>query len=46
VSLSYAYVGEFDIDKGTEFIGEVGDVILWHNFLVRTHTHALACRTV
>ena len=27
--------GEFGVDEGTEFVGEVGDVILWHNFLVR-----------
>lgn len=36
--LSHNYelrVGEFDIDGGTEFVGTVGDVILWHNFLVR-----------
>ena len=27
--------GEFGVDEGVEFVGEVGDVILWHNFLVR-----------
>jgi hypothetical protein len=29
-------LGDWDVGEATEFVGRVGDVIFWHNFLVHT----------